>query len=132
MSVSKTFSLVEGTKLSNVVETAKQSLCGQGFEVSAQVLNENSATMTVSKDRDGLKNIIGLGVESTVTISVINENTLSVNIEDVWTNKILAIAIGWFVCFVPCITGIIGCSNQSGLKNKISNAMMLGANTKSE
>lgn len=126
MSIAKTFPISSDVSLAAVVESAKQTLTAQGFEVAAQVLNENAASMTVAKDADGLKNIIGLGVESTVSISVLNGNTLSVNIEDQWTNKIIAIAVGFFLCLIPVVTGIIGCSNQSGMKNKISNAIMLG------
>ena len=73
---------------------------------------------------------MGLGVECSVTLTVMNGSALMVNIESVWTNKIVALIIGWFLCWIPCVTGIIGCLSQSELPKKIQMALQMAcANT---
>ncbi len=48
---------------------------------------------------------------------------------DEWTNKIIAIAIGLFLCWITLVTGIIGLVNQSGLNEKIDTAFNLAVNS---
>ncbi len=123
MSKNVTIALAADKDLNKVIELAKQQLQSQGYEAVGTVMSNNMATLTVQKDRDGIKNIIGLGVESKATITVMGNNTATVNVESEWGNKILACAVGWFVCFVPFITGLVGCSSQSGLQNKLIQAL---------
>lgn len=127
MSVTKSFALKEGTRLDQILDAAEQNLTAQGYSVQKMPLNENSAALTVSKDFDGIKKLIGLGSSCRATISVQNGNTMMVNIDSDWTNKIIALAIGWILCLIPFITGLIGCSNQSSLPNKISDALMIAS-----
>ena len=127
MSKNSSVALPEGADLGAVVELAKQQLQSQGFEATGVVSGNNCATLTVQKDRDGIKNIIGLGVECRATLTVMNGNTMTINVESEWGNKILALALGWFLCLVPFITGIVGCSNQSGLPNKVIQAVQSAA-----
>lgn len=112
-----------GTDLNTIINQASQNLQTQGFNVQAQMFNQNAASMTVSKDNDGFKNFIGLGIECRVNIALVNPGQISVSIDSEWTNKIIALVVGWFLCMVPFITGIIGCINQSGLPEKIFNAL---------
>lgn len=127
MGKSITLGLNPGYDLGYILSAADQQLKAQGYETILTVMNQNSATMVVKKDRDGIKNIIGMGVECQVNITVINGNTMTINIESEWTNKIIAIAVGWFFCLIPFITGIIGCSTQSSLPNKISQTIQSAA-----
>lgn len=127
MGKSITVGLKPGYDLGHILSTAEQQLKSQGYETALAVTNQNNANMVVKKDRDGIKNIIGMGVECQVNITVISENTMTVNIESEWTNKIIAIALGWFCCLIPLITGILGCSTQSSLPNKISQTIQLSA-----
>lgn len=127
MAVQKIFALNPGANISTVVDAAAQALMGQGYEVQAQVMSATAATMVVKKDRDGFKNFIGLGIECRISISILNGNQLSVNIDSEWTNKIIAIALGWFLCWIVFITGIVGAVNQNGLPEKVSNAIMMAS-----
>ena len=115
--------LKSGTGIAGVTNAAAEALRAQGFECTPVILND---TLNVKIDRDGIKNIIGLGLESKVTLTLMNDS-LNVSVEDEWSNKIIAIALGWFVCLVPFITGIVGCVNQSGLSKKIFDAIQLAA-----
>ena len=127
MAVQKNFAFNPGADISEVVNAASQALSGQGYEVQAQVMSPTAATMVVKKDRDGFKNIIGLGVECRLNLSVVNGNQLVVYVDSEWTNKIIAIAVGWFLCWIVFITGIVGAVNQSGLPEKVSNAVMMAS-----
>lgn len=123
MSKNVTIAMAADKDLNQIIELAKQQLQSQGYEAVGAVMSNNMATLTVQKDRDGIKNIIGLGIESKATITVMGNNTATVNVESEWGNKILACAVGWFVCFVPFFTGLVGCSSQSGLQNKLIQAL---------
>ena len=118
--------LAEGVSIASVTNAAAENLRAQGFECNPVVLNDTLANLTVKIDRDGIKNIIGLGLECKASISIMN-GTLNVSVEDEWTNKIIAIAVGWFVCLIPFFTGIMGCVNQSGLSKKIFDAIQTAA-----
>ena len=127
MSTTKTFVIKEGVQLGQILSAAEQNLNAQGYSVQVVPMNDATATLNVSKDYDGIKKLIGLGVSCTATVSIQNGTTLMVNIDSDWTNKIIALAIGWFFCLIPFITGIVGCSNQSSLPNKISDAVMIAS-----
>lgn len=120
MSKSITCPISENFNMAIALETAKAQLQAQGFEVTAMPLGDKGGTINVSKDNDGIKKFIGLGVECTVTLTVMNGGSLVVNIESTWTNKIIALCVGWFLCWIPIITGIVGCVNQSDLPKKIT------------
>lgn len=55
---------------------------------------------------------MGLGKGITASCSLQN-NTLVVNyLEGDWIGKIIGLAVGWILCFIPFITAIIGCSSK--------------------
>lgn len=128
MSTSKMIPVNPNLNLNQVLAVATENLQAQGYEVVATPMSATSASMTVRKDRDGFKNFMGLGVESRVQMMV-NNTAMTLSIEHEWTNKIIALIVGWFLCWVPIVTGIMGCVNQSGLTNKINDAVMLGCNS---
>lgn len=112
-----------GTDLNTIINQASQNLTTQGYTVQAHMLNQANASMTVTKDRNGFKDFIGLGIECRVNIALMNPGQVSVTIDSEWTNKIIALVVGWFLCLIPFITGIVGCINQYGLPEKIFNAI---------
>ena len=128
MAVTKMIPLAPGADINQIVGAAAQNLQAQGFEVLTSIMSAEGAAMTVKRDRDGFKNAMGLGLECRVTMMIMGGNQLNVSIDSEWTNKIIALAIGWIVCFVPFITGIIGAVNQNDLPEKISTALMAAAN----
>lgn len=127
MAVSRMIPLAPGVQLTDVVNSAAANLQAQGFAVTAIPLGPTSVSLTAAKDRDGFKNFLGLGLESRATL-ILTQNGLSVSVEDEWTNKIIALAIGWILCMIPFITGIVGAINQAGLAEKIFTAIMAAGN----
>ena len=123
MSVSKMVALNPGVTMNVVLDGAARNLQQQGYDVTPTMMGPTSGMLTVQKDRDGIKNFLGMGLECRATLTV-NGNCINLNIEHEWTNKIIALAVGWILCWVPFITGIIGAVNQNGLPEKISAAVM--------
>ena len=106
------------TDLNSVIQAIALTMETQGFETNIQMITPQTGVLTVKKDREGFMNILGMGLECRVNFASIN-GQLSVNIDSEWTNKIIAVAVGWFVCFIPVITGIVGTVNQISLPDKI-------------
>ncbi len=117
----------ENERMDLLLNRAAQFLQSQGFFVLVTTMSDTVGTLKVSRDRDGFKNFMGLGIESNATI-MRNGSTLSISVEHDWTNKIIAVAVGWFLCWIPIITGIIGAVDQSGMTDKIYNALIASAN----
>ena len=111
-----------------VIKAVALTMETQGYEASVQMISPQSGVLTVKKDRDGLMNALGMGVECRVNFAAIN-GQLTVNIDSEWTNKIIAVAIGWFVCFIPVITGVVGAVNQLSLPDKIFTAVNMNVAT---
>ncbi len=127
MSVTRMIPVAPGASLDTIISIATQNLQTQGYEVIPTVMGPTSASLVVKKDRDGFKNVVGLGVEVNATI-VMNGPSLNVSFAHEWTNKIVAVAVGWFLCLVPFITGIVGCVNQNDLPEKIASALTAAGN----
>ena len=125
----KSLKLIPGTNLATLIDIAAQNLSMQGFDVKSQIMGPGAAEIIVSKDREGFKNsILGMGIECRVAITVADD-ILTLSIGSEWTNKIVALVIGWFLCWIPIITGIIGIVNQSSLPDKIFTAFNLASNS---
>lgn len=105
-----------------VVQATALTMDAQGYQTNIQMIGPGAGVLTISKSRDGFSNIIGLGLECRANFSVLN-GQLSVNIDSEWANKVIAIAVGWFICFIPVITGVVGTVSQLTLPDKIFNAV---------
>lgn len=100
----------------------------KGFTVNVVNMNGN-CMITFSKGTGGANTLLGMGKGIKATCMRMND-TLSISFSDGdWTGKIIACVIGWFLCFVPIITGIIGIAGQLSLPKEISqDATMIAAN----
>ncbi len=100
----------------------------KGYNANVVYLNGNTV-ITIEKDLGGINTVLGLGQGIKVNCAQ-SGNLLTVSyFDEEWTSKIIGIAIGWFLCFIPLITGAVGAYQQYSLPNNISNdARMLAAN----
>ena len=124
MSTMRTFQVAPNVSIQEIVQKTSQNLSSQGFQCMAQPMGPNAASITVLKDRDGIKDFVGLGIECRAAVTL-NGNILSVTVDSEWTNKIIAIVVGWFLCLIPFITGIVGAIAQNSLPDKIFNAIQM-------
>lgn len=99
----------------------------KGFDVTVANMNGN-CIITFDKGTGGVNLLLGLGLGIKANCMCTN-NVLSISFSDAeWTGKIVGLAVGWFLCFVPFITALIGCVNQSSLpKNICSDATMIAS-----
>lgn len=90
----------------------------KGYAVQPSV-TENTAVLILSKDLGGINTVLGMGEGVTINCTVI-EGRMTINfVNEEWTSKIIACAIGWICCFIPFITGLIGVYRQVTLPNTI-------------
>lgn len=97
----------------------------QGYTVNTISVSPTSTRIVLDKNCGGINMLLGMG-EGVTANCTINENCLFVNYTDAeWTGKIIGIALGWLLCFIPFITALIGGYNQLELPKKINNNIMM-------
>lgn len=91
----------------------------KGYTVN--VLNVNGTTaLTVEKGTSGATHLLGMS-ESVRVNCILTNDLLTVSFSDeAWTNKIVAVIVGWIICCIPFITGIVGCVRQYSLPTNIA------------
>ena len=96
----------------------------RGYEANF-VINQENATVTIEKNTGGINMILGLG--ESITVSCIkNNDILSLSFtEEEWIWKIIGLAVGWFLCFIPLITSLVGIVNQTKLPKTIASEARL-------
>ena len=110
--VSPTFNLdVFATRLADTYRA-------KGYVVNVASMG-TSYSITFDKGTGGINTILGMGegIKANITLT---GNALNISFTDEeWTGKIVALVIGWFLCWVPIITGIIGIIRQTSLPKEI-------------
>ena len=122
MATVKTFPINPTTDLYNVMQAAALNFSSMGYESDLVMFNPQSGMITIRKDYDDLKKLLGLGYQSKLTFTVYG-NQLNVSIDTEWTYVLIALLIGWFIFFVPLITGIIGAITLMGVSDTVTNAV---------
>ena len=104
----------------NFVDRLVNTYQAKGYRVNVADFGGNY-TITFEKNNEGLNKFLGLGEYLRANVTLMGD-VLQVNFTDEdWTSKVIAMVVGWFLCLVPFITGIIGCTRQSALSQSISN-----------
>lgn len=118
--------------LDEFAEKMKNLYHGKGYDVIVTSSNGNSMSLVIQKDNDGVKNYIGLGTQEELNLSVVqssSDKTLNISFNDgCMTMRVIDIAVGWFVCFVPFFTGIMGFVNQSNFQKSLQDDIRNTAN----
>ncbi len=90
----------------------------KGYTVTVTKFN-NSVSVNFEKGLGGINTVLGMGVSVKANISVTN-GVLNVTFSDAeWTSKIIGYAVGWFLCWIPIVTAVIGTINQLELPKSI-------------
>lgn len=89
------------------------------------IKNKNGARVFIEKGMGGINTLTGLGVSTTANITVMKGGVLSVTFENEWMSKIIACTVGWFVCLLPGIMGIVGIIKQSSLPKEVENELSM-------
>lgn len=88
-----------------------------------------STSINFDKDTGGINMLLGMGegIQANCTVS---NGMLTINFANAeWTGKIIGLAVGWFLCWIPFVTAIIGCVRQVNLPKSIGSdsAMILSS-----
>lgn len=110
--------------MGNFVNQLANIYQGKGYTVDVAAIGANPV-ITISKGIGGINTILGLGQSIRVNC-VLTGNTLNVTFSDAeWTSKIIGLAIGWIICFIPFVTALVGVFGQYSLPDNISNDIRL-------
>lgn len=95
----------------------------KGFNVQNPSAMGTIRQIIIEKDNDGIQNYLGLGTQEEINITYTG-NTLNATFNDgCQTMRFIAIGLGWFICFVPFITGIMGMSKHSNFTKELENSI---------
>lgn len=113
--------------LNSFAEQLANKYRAEGYNVNVANLN-NSLFITFEKNTGGINMVLGLG-EGIKASCMVSNGTMNISFSDGdWTGKIVGFIVGWFVCFIPIITALIGTIKQSSLPKKIgTDATMIAA-----
>ncbi|MGN1234563.1 MAG: hypothetical protein ACI4U2_01100 [Christensenellaceae bacterium] len=118
-----TLNIPENFQLDAMAEELSERYQSKGFKVNVLKMKKG-VKLTFDKNCGGINMLLGLGQGITVTCMVRGKENdmLSINFSNGdWTGKIVGCLVGWFLCFVPIITAIIGIFKQVALPNEITN-----------
>ena len=110
----------EGTTLDGIAQRLVELYYAKGYTVTVTTFN-NSTSISFEKDIGGINTILGLGggIKANLTLNI---GVLYVTYRDAeWTSKIIGAIIGWFLCWIPIVTAVIGTVKQMDLSKNISN-----------
>ncbi len=131
MAVTKNIPVSQGNNINTVIDGTFKRLMLLGYEAVPSVVSSKTATIAVRKNCTKLYNFLGMSAEAKVTVMVVGD-MIDVTVDNVWTNKSLAIALGWLLCFVPVVTGILGVVEQKTLSDNVLCALTEAAKTVNE
>lgn len=120
-----TINVTENFSLDVLSSKLRDSFQAQGFGVTTTSISPTNTKIVFEKDCGGINMLLGMGQGITANCNV-NGSVLYVNYSDGdWTGKIIGLAAGWILCWVPFITAIIGCVKQNGLPQKINSEITM-------
>ena len=120
-------SVSENFDLEAMTDQLVQQYQAKGFKVRT-IKMKNGVKITFDKKSGGINMVLGMGLRISATCTMLGKekDTLSVNFGDGdWTGKIVGCIVGWFLCFIPVITAIIGICKQLSLPNDIADDIQM-------
>ena len=118
------FPVAPGFNLQELTAKVMQTYQFKGFAVNAVPMGAG-VSIDFRKGDSGITKYLGLALGIRANIMLQN-GILVVNFCDAeWTGKIIGLAIGWIICFIPFITAIVGCVQQSALPTSIGNDIQM-------
>jgi hypothetical protein len=124
MASSKMFPIPPDFDMREMVEKITQMYRAKGFMVTAIPMGAG-ASIDFRKNDGGIQKFVGLALGIKANIMVQNESMI-VNFSDAeWMGKIVALTVGWFLCAVPAILGLVGCVQQASFPNTVGNDIQM-------
>ena len=104
-------------------EQITQTYQAKGYKVRVFKM-KNGMKITVEKGVGGINMLLGMGsgITANCNLQGKDKDIFSVNFSDGdWIGKIIGLIAGWFLCWIPCVTAIIGIVKQTGLEKELTN-----------
>ena len=96
----------------------------KGYTVNVAMMN-GCSIITFDKGTGGINVLLGMGEGIKATCTRMGD-AVNIGFSDAeWTGKIVGLAIGWLMCFIPFITALIGAAKQLSLPTSIGNDAVL-------
>ena len=92
----------------------------KGYNATASAIIDG-ANVKLEKGTAFLQNVLGLKVSASFDATVSGNELFLKFGENVWSEKVIAIVIGLFICVIPAFTGLIGAGRQAALPEDIMN-----------
>ena len=114
------YNVGDNFNLTALVTTLTQSYQVEGYRIKTVPMT-SGVSIRFQKNRSVFKKLLGLSRAITVNLSTNSEGRLMVSFTDAaWAGKVFAIAVGWFLLWIPFATGIYGAYKQSELPKEIN------------
>ena len=123
------FNVIDNYDVQTLVCKLRDLYITKGFQ--ANIINAfgGNFSLRLEKGLGGINTVLGTGKGITVNFSL-QGNMLVVNYTDAeWTSKVIGLVVGWFLCLIPFITGIVGALGQNNLPGEISQDITMLLNT---
>ena len=123
------FNVVENFDVQTLGFKLRDLYASKGF--NAVVLNAFGPNISLRLEQGvgGINTVLGNCKAITVNIAL-QGNMLIINYTDAeWTSKIVGFVVGFFLCWIPCITALIGSINQNNLPGEITRDITMLLNT---
>lgn len=92
----------------------------EGFQVFS-CKTPSGCSISLKKNTTGMKKLLGLARVLTVNIAVNSAGDMIVDFSnEEWASKVCAIALGWWIVWIPFFTGIYGAVKQAELPKNIA------------
>lgn len=122
-----TLNVSENFNVDDLTAEISEQYTAKGYTIRPLKM-KNGAKLTIEKGVGGINTLLGLGQGITVTFTLMGKekDTLSVSLSDGdWTGKIIGALVGWFLCFIPIVTAIIGALRQSNFQKELTNDIQM-------
>lgn len=120
MAENKFFQVEQDFDLEKLASKLVYDYQAEGYKVFS-CKTPSGCSISIKKNDTGMKKLLGLSRVLTVNIAVNSAGNMIVDFSnEEWASKVCAIAFGWFILWVPFITGIYGVVKQLELQKNIS------------
>lgn len=97
----------------------------KGYNVQSPSVAGSIRQIIIEKDNDGINNYLGMGIQEEINISYSGDMLNATFNDGCQTMRFIDLGIGWFMCFIPFITGLVGLSKHSNFAREVQNSIRM-------
>lgn len=120
--------VTRGFSLEMLGQSLQAKYNAKGFQIHIANV-PNGLIIQFDKGCGGINTLLGMGKGITANCTLQGDNLIVNYTEAEWLGKIIGLAVGWVLCFVPFVTALIGCIGQISLPKEINAEITLIVNS---